>query len=158
MLARANFPIHVAAQAARGMWERVMIAMALACDPALLIADDPKTALDVTIQAQILQPIRTLQGQMDISVLFTTHNLGVMAQGADRVAVMCPGASSSGYDVDRVRIPHHPYTRALPRSIPHVRWPRPGAMLLSIPGQAEPFRLATRMQLCTAMRRAALGG
>jgi ABC-type dipeptide/oligopeptide/nickel transport system ATPase component len=92
MLARANFPIpRYPHRLPGGMWERVMIAMALACHPALLIADDPKTALDVTIQAQILQPIRTLQGQMDISVLFTTHNLGVMAQGADRVAVMYPG-------------------------------------------------------------------
>ena len=104
-----------------GMRQRVMIAMALACHPALLIADEPTTALDVTIQAQILQLIRTLQAEMGMSVLFITHNLGVVAQIADRVAVMYAGRIVEQGDVVTVLTsPRHPYTRALLRSIPRV--------------------------------------
>jgi peptide/nickel transport system ATP-binding protein len=121
-----------------GMRQRVMIAMALACHPALLIADEPTTALDVTIQAQILQLIRTLQAEMGMSVLFITHNLGVVAQIADRVAVMYAGLIVEQGDVATVfASPLHPYTRALLRSIPRVEGGGrdPAHRLLSIPGQ-----------------------
>ena len=121
-----------------GMRQRVMIAMALACHPALLIADEPTTALDVTIQAQILGLIRTLQSELDMSVLFITHNLGVVAQIADRVAVMYAGRIVEQGSVEAVfSAPLHPYTRALLRSIPHVEGGGrdPARRLLSIPGQ-----------------------
>jgi peptide/nickel transport system ATP-binding protein len=121
-----------------GMRQRVMIAMALACRPALLIADEPTTALDVTIQAQILHLIRALQIEMSMSVLFITHNLGVVAQVADRVAVMYAGRIVEQGDVRTVfAAPLHPYTRALLRSIPRVEavGHDPSHRLLSIPGQ-----------------------
>jgi oligopeptide/dipeptide ABC transporter ATP-binding protein len=121
-----------------GMRQRVMIAMALACRPALLIADEPTTALDVTIQAQILHLIRALQIEMSMSVLFITHNLGVVAQVADRVAVMYAGRIVEQGDVRTVfAAPLHPYTRALLRSIPRVEavGHDPSRRLLSIPGQ-----------------------
>jgi oligopeptide/dipeptide ABC transporter ATP-binding protein len=121
-----------------GMRQRVMIAMALACRPALLIADEPTTALDVTIQAQILHLIRALQIEMSMSVLFITHNLGVVAQVADRVAVMYAGRIVEQGDVRTVfAAPLHPYTRALLRSIPRVEavGRDPSRRLLSIPGQ-----------------------
>ena len=121
-----------------GMRQRVMIAMALACHPALLIADEPTTALDVTIQAQILLLIRSLQVEMNMSVLFITHNLGVVAQIADRVAVMYAGRIVEQGDVATVfASPLHPYTRALLRSVPHVTGSGrdPAQRLLSIPGQ-----------------------
>jgi oligopeptide/dipeptide ABC transporter ATP-binding protein len=120
------------------MRQRVMIAMALACRPALLIADEPTTALDVTIQAQILHLIRALQIEMSMSVLFITHNLGVVAQVADRVAVMYAGRIVEQGDVRTVfAAPLHPYTRALLRSIPRVEavGRDPSHRLLSIPGQ-----------------------
>ena len=119
------------------MRQRVMIAMALACHPALLIADEPTTALDVTIQAQILQLIRRLQTDLQMSVLFITHNLGVVAQVADRVAVMYAGRIvEQGRVEDVFAAPLHPYTRALLRSIPRVEASHvPARRLLSIPGQ-----------------------
>jgi oligopeptide/dipeptide ABC transporter ATP-binding protein len=144
MLARVNIPDphHRANEyphrLSGGMRQRVMIAMALACHPALLIADEPTTSLDVTIQAQILQLIRTLQTEMGMSVLFITHNLGVVAQVADRVAVMYAGRIVEQGDVAAVfASPLHPYTRALLRSIPHVEGGGrdPARRLLSIPGQ-----------------------
>ena len=144
MLARVNIPDPARRadeyphRLSGGMRQRVMIAMALACHPALLIADEPTTALDVTIQAQILQLIRTLQAEMDMSVLFITHNLGVVAQIADRVAVMYAGRIVEQGDVVTVfASPLHPYTRALLRSIPRVEGGGrdPARRLLSIPGQ-----------------------
>jgi oligopeptide/dipeptide ABC transporter ATP-binding protein len=144
MLARVNIP-DPALRAGEyphrlsgGMRQRVMIAMALACRPALLIADEPTTALDVTIQLQILHLIRTLQAEMNMSVLFITHNLGVVAQVADRVAVMYAGRIVEQGNVAAVfASPLHPYTRALLRSVPRVRSAGrdPERRLLSIPGQ-----------------------
>ena len=115
-----------------------MIAMALTCHPALLIADEPTTALDVTVQAQILELIRGLQAELDMSVLFITHNLGVVAQVADRVAVMYAGRIVEQGSVEAVFArPLHPYTRALLRSIPRVEGGGrdPARRLLAIPGQ-----------------------
>ena len=102
-----------------GMGQRVMIAMALACEPELLIADEPTTALDVTIQAQILDLIRDLQESSNTAVLLITHDLGVVAEMADRVAVMYAGEIVEQTDVRTIfKKPMHPYTKGLIGSIP----------------------------------------
>ncbi|MGI9667211.1 MAG: ABC transporter ATP-binding protein [Acidimicrobiia bacterium] len=102
-----------------GMAQRVMIAMALACEPELLIADEPTTALDVTIQAQILDLIRDLQQDSNTAVVLITHDLGVVAEMADRVAVMYAGEVVEETDVRTIfKDPKHPYTRGLIASIP----------------------------------------
>ena len=102
-----------------GMGQRVMIAMALACEPELLIADEPTTALDVTIQAQILDLIRDLQESSNTAVLLITHDLGVVAEMADRVAVMYAGQIVEQTDVRAIfKQPMHPYTKGLIGSIP----------------------------------------
>lgn len=102
-----------------GMQQRVMIAMALSCRPRLLIADEPTTALDVTIQAQILRLIRELQQKMDFSVILITHNLGVVAQTCDRLAVLYAGrVVETGTTRDIFKKPQHPYTRGLINAIP----------------------------------------
>ena len=104
-----------------GMAQRVMIAMALACEPELLIADEPTTALDVTIQAQILDLIRGLREQMGTAVILITHDLGVVAEMCDRVAVMYAGEIvEQASTIDLFRDPRHPYTRGLIDSIPVV--------------------------------------
>ncbi len=104
-----------------GMQQRVMIAMALACDPAVLIADEPTTALDVTIQAQVLDLLRDLQSQRAMGLLLITHDLGVVAESADDIAVMYAGAIVETGPVDRVlNAPQHPYTEALLQSIPRL--------------------------------------
>ncbi len=104
-----------------GMRQRAMIAMALACNPTLLIADEPTTALDVTTQAQILKLIKNLQVQYGMAVLFITHDLGVVAEIADEVAVMYLGRIVEQSDADTVfNAPKHPYTQALLRSIPRI--------------------------------------
>ena len=104
-----------------GMRQRATIAMALACDPALLIADEPTTALDVTIQAQILDLLRKLQAQRGMGILFVTHNLGVVAEIADRVAVMYAGRIvETGRVADVFAHPRHPYTIGLMRSVPRL--------------------------------------
>lgn len=104
-----------------GMLQRCMIAMALSCNPKLLIADEPTTALDVTTQAQILDLMRDLQDQYDMAIMFITHDLGVVAEIADDVAVMYLGKIMEQSDVVTVfNTPKHPYTRALLRSIPKV--------------------------------------
>ncbi|MBZ6076677.1 ABC transporter ATP-binding protein [Microvirga puerhi] len=104
-----------------GMRQRVMIAMALACDPVLLIADEPTTALDVTIQAQILDLLRKLQEERGMGILFVTHNLGVVAEIAHRVAVMYAGrVVETGAVTDVFRHPRHPYTMGLMRSVPKL--------------------------------------
>ena len=104
-----------------GMRQRVMIAMALACEPDILIADEPTTALDVTIQAQILELMQSLQKQMGMSILMITHDLGVVAQLCDEVIVMYAGAICEQGTVDEIFYnPCHEYTKGLLRSIPRV--------------------------------------
>ncbi|MBF7955867.1 ABC transporter ATP-binding protein [Rahnella victoriana] len=114
-----------------GMRQRVMIAQALACDPALLIADEPTTALDVTVQARILQILRDLQRGTDMSVLFITHDMGVVAEIADRVVVMYQGkVVEQGSVTEIFANAQHPYTRALLAAVPKLgdmqglKWPR----------------------------------
>lgn len=106
-------------QLSGGQQQRVMIAMALSCEPRLLIADEPTTALDVTIQAQILRLLRDLQTQFDFSVILITHNLGVVAQTCDRLAVLYAGrVAEIGSTNDIFTNPQHPYTRGLMNAIP----------------------------------------
>jgi glutathione transport system ATP-binding protein len=108
-------------QLSGGMRQRVMIAMALSCRPALLIADEPTTALDVTIQAQILTLIRLLQDEMRMAVMFITHDMGVVAEVADRVVVMYRGGKVEDGDVQAIfDAPSHPYTRALLAAVPRL--------------------------------------
>jgi oligopeptide/dipeptide ABC transporter ATP-binding protein len=120
-----------------GMRQRVVIAMALVCRPELLIADEPTTALDVTIQAQILSLIKQLQRDMNMSVLLITHDLGVVAQTADRVAVMYLGRIVEEAPVrGLIKNPRHPYTKALLNSLPGLH--TGGHKLPSIAGSVPP--------------------
>ncbi|CAO3357385.1 ABC transporter ATP-binding protein [Azospirillum sp. 11R-A] len=123
-------------QMSGGMRQRVMIAMALACRPTLLIADEPTTALDVTIQAQILDLMRRLQEETGTSILFITHNLGVVAEVAHRVVVMYSGRIVEEGDVrSLLKSPKHPYTRGLLACMPHLGQRRgDGGRLYAIPG------------------------
>jgi len=108
-------------QLSGGMRQRVMIAMALSCRPALLIADEPTTALDVTIQAQILTLIRLLQDEMHMAVMFITHDMGVVAEVADRVVVMHDGIKVEEGDAQTIfKSPSQPYTRALLAAVPKL--------------------------------------
>src|SRR5881296_3447873 len=108
-------------QLSGGMRQRVMIAMALACDPKLLIADEPTTALDVTIQAQILELLNHLRKTRDLAILLITHDLGVVAEVADRVAVMYTGKIVEESPVDELFArPKHPYTEGLLHSVPKL--------------------------------------
>ncbi|MDA7947750.1 MAG: ABC transporter ATP-binding protein [Hyphomicrobiaceae bacterium] len=112
-----QYPHHLSG----GMRQRVMIAMALACRPSLLIADEPTTALDVTIQAQILDLIKALQKEIGMSVLFITHDMGVVAEVADRVAVMLDGKKvEEGTAKNLFKNPKHPYTKALLNAVPRL--------------------------------------
>ena len=142
------------------MRQRATIAMALACDPVLLIADEPTTALDVTIQAQILDLLQTLQAERGMGILFVTHNLGVVAEIADRVAVMYAGRIVEiGPVADVFAHPRHPYTVGLMRSVPKLgeatELKRKGLSLPTIAGsvpslmqlpQAVPLRRAAPMR------------
>ena len=120
-------------QLSGGMQQRVMIAMALAPQPKLLIADEPTTALDVTVQAQIIELLRDLQQQLGMSILLITHNLGLVGDIADRVGVMYAGQIvEEGQTRDVLQRPRHPYTRALLKSVPELG--RAGRRLESIPG------------------------
>jgi oligopeptide/dipeptide ABC transporter ATP-binding protein len=118
---RANDYPH---QLSGGLRQRVMIAMALACDPELLIADEPTTALDVTIQAQILELLDQLRKTRKLAVLLITHDLGVVAEVADRVCVMYTGKIIEESGVDEMFAkPKHPYTQGLLRSVPKLSVP-----------------------------------
>lgn len=118
-----------------GMRQRVMIAMALTCDPKLLIADEPTTALDVTVQAQILELVRDLRKQLGMAIIWITHDLGVVAGIADRVAVMYGGLIVELASVDALyATPRHPYTQALLQTLPEWNSERT-ERLFSIKGQ-----------------------
>jgi peptide/nickel transport system ATP-binding protein len=122
-------------QLSGGLRQRVMIAMALMCEPQLLIADEPSTALDVTIQAQILRLLADLQKELGIAMVLITHDLGVVARIADRVAVMYAGQVVEAGPVKEIfASPHHPYTRGLMRCIPVPGRTEPGGKLGTIPG------------------------
>lgn len=117
-----------------GMRQRVMIAMALSCNPRLLIADEPTTALDVTIQAQIMTQLRQLQKEMGMSMVLITHDIGLVANMADRVLVMYAGQIIEEASVKELfGKPVHPYTRALLNTVPGIR-DEPDRQLISIPG------------------------
>ena len=139
-----------------GMRQRVMIAMALACGPALLVADEPTTALDVTVQAQILDLIADLQARTGTSVVLITHDLGVVAEKADRVVVMYAGRVVESASVEGVlTAPRHPYTRGLIASVPRLGRNRRGGgiRLTDIPGTVPP--LGRRGPGCVFRRRCA---
>jgi peptide/nickel transport system ATP-binding protein len=124
-------------QLSGGLRQRALIAMALACGPSLLIADEPTTALDVTIQAQILDLLRDLQKRMGLALLLITHDLGIVAGMADRVAVMYAGRIIEEAPVDVLfSNPRHPYTRGLMASMPGAE---PGARLKAIQGTVPPL-------------------
>ncbi|MGO8918631.1 MAG: ABC transporter ATP-binding protein [Stellaceae bacterium] len=132
-----------------GMRQRVMIAMALACHPKLLIADEPTTALDVTIQAQILDLMRDLKSEIGAAIMLITHALGVVAEMAQRVIVMYAGRKVEEAPVrDLFRHPRHPYTKGLLASVPRL-----GATL----GRGEPPRLAEIPGVVPSLREAIVG-
>lgn len=124
---------HYPHQFSGGMQQRVVIAMALACDPEILIADEPTTALDVTVQAQVLELFKDIQKKRGTSIIFITHDLGVVANIADRVAVMYAGRIVEIGNVDEIFYnPQHPYTRGLLKAMPNIS--NKHEELLSIPG------------------------
>jgi oligopeptide/dipeptide ABC transporter ATP-binding protein len=145
-----------------GMRQRVMIAIALACNPRLLIADEPTTALDVTIQAQILDLLHGLKDELGTSIMIITHDLGVIAQLADRVAVMYAGMIVESASTGRLfTSPQHPYTRALLASIPRLHdWPErlitidgaPPSLVGEIAGCPFAPRCPYRVERCIAER------
>jgi oligopeptide/dipeptide ABC transporter ATP-binding protein len=125
-----DYPHHLSG----GMRQRVVIAIALACRPSLLIADEPTTALDVTVQAQILGLLESLQNDIGMSVMLITHDLGVIAESCDEVVVMYAGRVVESAPVDELfGNPLHAYTQALLRSIPTLETP-PKSVLPTIPG------------------------
>ncbi len=125
-----------------GMRQRVMIAIALACDPKVLIADEPTTALDVTIQAQIIELIKELRAKLGMAIIWITHDLGVIAEIADRVAVMYAGQIVEHAEVSELfKNPQHPYTRALLETLPDMSSER-SARLRSIEGQPPALNIA----------------
>ena len=140
-------------QLSGGMRQRIVIAMAIACEPALLIADEPTTALDVTIQAEILQLLRTLQARHGMAMILISHDLGIVAEEADEVAIMYAGRI-----VERAAVaslfawPRHPYTEGLLRSMPVLG--RPRDRLEAIPGQVP--ALTARPSGCAFRDRCAL--
>jgi len=138
-------------QLSGGMRQRVMIAMALSCKPSLLIADEPTTALDVTIQAQILQLIRSLQEEMHMAVVFITHDMGVVAEIADRVVVMCRGDKVEENDVRSIfAAPAHPYTQSLLAAVPRLGamtgTDTPSRFGIAASAEAKPEAIAEELQ------------
>jgi len=142
-------------QLSGGLRQRVMIAMALMCDPELLIADEPTTALDVTVQAQILRLLQKLQQELGLALLLITHDFGVVARMAQRVSVMYAGeVIESGTAADLFAAPTHPYTRGLLECIPVPGQVAPGERLGSIPGAVP--RIAPGFVGCGFRERCAL--
>ena len=136
-----------------GMRQRVMIAMALACNPAMIIADEPTTALDVTIQAQVLNVLTRLRTEFDLAVLIITHDLGLVAGFADRVAVMYAGRIVEvGPTEELLSDPTHPYTIGLIGSVPRIDRPRSAAL---VPIEGSPPDLASRIVGCPFVPRCA---
>jgi peptide/nickel transport system ATP-binding protein len=132
-------------QLSGGHRQRVMIAIALSCEPAMLIADEPTTALDVSIEAQILDIMRELQRTVNMAIMFITHNLGVIAGMAEEIVVMYMGKA-----VERAKVTNlfyeskHPYTQALLKSIPQLGQKKTAERLASISGMVpDPFKLPT---------------
>lgn len=116
-----------------GMRQRAVVAMALACEPKVLIADEPTTALDVMVQAQIIELLQRLQKEMNLALVLVTHDLGVVAETCDDVLVMYGGVMAEYADSDRLfNQPNHPYTQRLLRAFPDIA--EPGSKLASIPG------------------------
>jgi oligopeptide/dipeptide ABC transporter ATP-binding protein len=151
----AQYPHHFSG----GMRQRMMIAMALACNPSLILADEPTTALDVTIQAQILELMRDLSRRLGVAMLIITHNLGVVARYADRVNVMYAGRLIEQAAAREIyRNPRHPYTLGLLRSVPRLDEPRrarldpiqgqPPDLTRLPPGCAFAPRCAYRVERC----------
>jgi peptide/nickel transport system ATP-binding protein len=139
-----------------GMRQRAMIAMALACEPKLLIADEPTTALDVTVQAQIVDLVKELQAEYRLAVVWITHDLGVVAEIADRVAVMYAGRIlETGRASDLYQATRHPYTSGLLRSIPRLDR-AVTTQLAEIPG--APFRVVRELNACPFDDRCPLAG
>ncbi len=126
-------------QMSGGMRQRVMIAMAIACKPSLLIADEPTTALDVTIQAQMLDLIQSLRKEMKMAILLITHDLGIIAENVKRVAIMYAGRLMEMMGIEELfKNPRHPYTIGLLESLPREK----GSPLIPIPGIVpEPYKL-----------------
>jgi peptide/nickel transport system ATP-binding protein len=141
-------------QLSGGLRQRVMISMALMCDPELLIADEPTTALDVTVQAQILRLLQTLQRELGLALLLITHDLGIVARMADRVSVMYAGEVVESASSNALfAAPTHPYTRGLLRCIPVPGSVRRDEPLGSIPGTVP--RIATDFAGCAFRDRCA---
>lgn len=130
-------------QLSGGQRQRVMIAIALSCEPSMLIADEPTTALDVSIEAQILDIMRELQESVNMAIMFITHNLGVIASMAEEIVVMYMGkAVEQGKVIEIFQNSKHPYTQALLRSVPKLGKKKAGERLASISGMVpDPFNL-----------------
>jgi peptide/nickel transport system ATP-binding protein len=142
-------------QLSGGMCQRVMIAIALSCNPKLLVADEPTTALDVTIQAQVLDLLRDLKERIGSAIILITHDLGVVAEMAERVVVMYAGRKAEEARVDEVfNTPRHPYTRALLGSVPRLRAAgdtAPRGRLAELPGIVP--SLSARVKGCAFAER-----
>jgi peptide/nickel transport system ATP-binding protein len=129
----ADHKEHYPHQYSGGMRQRAMIAMALACNPQVIIADEPTTALDVMIQAQILELLNSLRKKLGLAIIFVTHDLGVVAEICDKVLVMYGGVTAEYADVDTIyNQPRHPYTQELLKAFPDLT--KPKKKLTSIPG------------------------
>ncbi len=138
-----QYPHHLSG----GMRQRVMIAMALCCEPKLIIADEPTTALDVTIQAQILELMKDLTRRLGVALIVITHNLGIVARYADRVNVMYAGRIIESGTADEIyHNPRHPYTLALLKSVPRMDQPRKGKL---DPVQGQPPDLTRLSEDCS---------